>query len=176
MFSADPAGLEQEQIDQSAGCQPEHSSQMAGCAVQSNHCFGRLGGLDTAASMHTSHLRAAAAAFLPEQSSLTDNCILSHAAVLCARAHLPAYHKSNPLICAIVCLQVLNLGHNALQGQLQLSYLPSLRALMLNDNQLTSIAGRSLAFGRCLRRASCMQASSITVGALMCVCCSSLLL
>ncbi len=39
------------------------------------------------------------------------------------------------------CLQVLNLGHNALKGQLKLAGLPSLRALMLNDNQLTGVEG-----------------------------------
>ena len=37
--------------------------------------------------------------------------------------------------------QVLNLGHNALSGRLTLNGLPSLRALMLNDNQLTGIEG-----------------------------------
>ena len=38
-------------------------------------------------------------------------------------------------------LQVLNLGHNKLQGRLQMNGLPSLRALMLNDNQLTHVDG-----------------------------------
>ena len=37
--------------------------------------------------------------------------------------------------------QVLNLGHNQLQGQLTISGMSSLRALMLNDNMLTGLAG-----------------------------------
>lgn len=40
-----------------------------------------------------------------------------------------------------VLSQVLNLGHNQLQGQLTISGMSSLRALMLNDNMLTGLAG-----------------------------------
>ncbi len=39
------------------------------------------------------------------------------------------------------CVQVLDLGHNALIGRLTITGLPSLRALMLNGNQLTGIEG-----------------------------------
>ncbi len=38
-------------------------------------------------------------------------------------------------------MQVLDLGHNALSGRLTITGLPSLRALMLNGNQLTGIEG-----------------------------------
>lgn len=38
-------------------------------------------------------------------------------------------------------MQVLDLGHNALSGRLTFTGLPSLRALMLNGNQLTGIEG-----------------------------------
>lgn len=38
-------------------------------------------------------------------------------------------------------MQVLDLGHNALCGRLTITGLPSLRALMLNGNQLTGIEG-----------------------------------
>lgn len=39
------------------------------------------------------------------------------------------------------CPQVLNLGHNQLSGTLDIVGLPALRALMLNDNQLTGVVG-----------------------------------
>lgn len=38
-------------------------------------------------------------------------------------------------------LQVLNLGHNALSRRLEIAGLPALRALMLNDNQVTGVDG-----------------------------------
>ena len=38
-------------------------------------------------------------------------------------------------------MQVLDLGHNALSGKLTITGLPSLRALILNGNQLTGIEG-----------------------------------
>ena len=38
-------------------------------------------------------------------------------------------------------MQVLDLGHNALSGRLTITGLPSLRALMLNGNQLTGVEG-----------------------------------
>lgn len=41
----------------------------------------------------------------------------------------------------MTCPQVLNLGHNQLSGTLDIVGLPALRALMLNDNQLTGVNG-----------------------------------
>ena len=38
-------------------------------------------------------------------------------------------------------VQVLNLGSNKLSGRLTITGLPALRALMLNDNQLTGVDG-----------------------------------
>ena len=40
-------------------------------------------------------------------------------------------------------LQVLNLGHNKLAGDIKVRGLQSIRALILNDNKITTVAGQS---------------------------------
>lgn len=42
------------------------------------------------------------------------------------------------------CLQVLNVGHAKLAGKIQLNGLDQLGALILNDNQITAVAGMSI--------------------------------
>lgn len=42
-----------------------------------------------------------------------------------------------------VCVQVLNVGRNALAGKVAVGRLRSLKALILNDNQITLVGGEA---------------------------------
>lgn len=78
--------------------------------------------------------------------------------MLCIWAPLAPCNPTVPLACASP-LQVLNLGRNKLAGKVAVGRLRALKALILNENELTLVGGEACLFAWPRGRFSCMQPS-----------------